>query len=339
MTHFNLALIGFGNVGKALAQLLLDQRQEILDRYAITYAVTGIYTHRHGAAIDPNGLDLKRAINSSNLSELTTVAECKDSFDFIQRCHADVLFENSPVNYETGQPAIDHLRTAIGFGMHAITANKGPVVHAYRQLSELAKAHGRRFLFESTVMDGCPIFSLFRDTLPAARLERFDGILNSTTNMILSRMEGGDGFEQAVSHCQDIGIAETDPSGDIDGWDASVKVAALVTVLMDIPLKPQEVHRQGIRDIGPVEIEQARQSGKRWKLICTAQRVSSSEVKAMVSPQLVEPDSPLYWTEGTTSIVQFTTDVLGRLTVLEENPGPHTTAYGCLADFLNAVKG
>jgi homoserine dehydrogenase len=226
--------------------------------------------------------------------------------------------------------------------MHAVTANKGPVVHAHRILTDLARAQGKKFYFESAVMDGCPIFSLFRETLPAARLLRFRGVLNSTTNMILSRMEAGDSFETAVAYCQEIGIAETDPSGDIDGWDAAVKVTALANVLMGAELKPQQVIREGIRRLGPGEVLEAKSQNKRWKLVCSAERDGSvrslAPVIARVSPELVGPESPLYRAEGTTSIVQFETDVLGQLTILEENPGPHTTAYGCLADFLNAVS-
>jgi homoserine dehydrogenase len=162
-------------------------------------------------------------------------------------------------------------------------------------------------------------------------------VLNSTTNLILTRMESGESFDQAVAYCQQIGIAETDPSGDIDGWDASVKVAALATVLMDTPIKPQQVERKGIRHIGPSEVRRALQEGKRWKLICTAER-SQSGIIAKVNPELVSIDSPMYGVEGTTSIIQFETDVLGKLTILEENPGPETTAYGCLSDFISAVS-
>jgi homoserine dehydrogenase len=224
--------------------------------------------------------------------------------------------------------------------MHAITANKGPVVHAYNELTALAESQGRKFLFESTVMDGAPIFSLFRAALPAARLRSLRGVLNSTTNLILTRMEGGDSFEEAVAYAQSIGIAETDPSGDIDGWDAAVKVAALVTVLMNVPLKPVQVERQGIRDITRDDIAQARLQGKRWKLLCSAYQDGDheNEIIARVAPAMVERDSALYSIDGTTSIVQFETDVLGQLTILEENPGPHTTAYGLLADFINAVR-
>jgi homoserine dehydrogenase len=341
MPHVSLALLGFGNVGQALARLLLAKQAELQERYGLTFAISGIATGRRGAAIDPAGIDLHAALDlmqaGEPLSRLSRLPAPVDSFDFIRRCEAGVLFENTPVNYATGQPAVDHLRTALEMGMHAITANKGPVVHAYRALSELADRKGVHFYFESTVMDGAPIFSLFREALPAARLKSLRGVLNSTTNMILTRMEAGETFEQAVAYCQQIGIAETDPSGDIDGWDAAVKVAALATVLFDTPLLPGQVDRQGIRGITPAGVRRAAAQRRRWKLVCSARRTETG-VEARVAPELVSVESPFYQVSGTTSLVQFETDVLGLLSVLEENPGPHTTAYGLLADFLNAVR-
>ncbi len=341
MPHYKLAFLGFGNVGQALARLLLRKQETIQSQFGITFNVTGIATGRHGTAIDPGGISLERALGHMDglhsLNELSASPAPKDALDFIRHCGADVLFENTPVNYESGQPAVDHLRLAIEQGMHAITANKGPVVHALRDLTELAREKGRKFYFESTVMDGAPIFSLFRETLPAAHLRSFRGVLNSTTNLILTRMEGREAFDQAVAYAQSIGIAETDPSGDIDGWDAAVKVAALITVLMGVPFKPSEVERQGIREITLQDIEQARLQGKRWKLVCSAER-QGKDVRGRVAPEMVGMDSPLFGVDGTTSIIQFESDVLGLLSVIEADPGPHTTAYGLLADFLNAVR-
>jgi homoserine dehydrogenase len=345
MPHLNLALLGFGNVGQALARLLLRKQDELSARYELTFSVTGIATGAHGTAIDANGIDLKAVLDFSGagndrawrLDSFSSDPAPGDAIDFIRRCGADVLFENTPVNYASGQPAIDHLKTALGLGMHAITANKGPVVYAYRELSELAGVNGRKFYFESAVMDGAPIFSLFREALPVAQLHAIKGVLNSTTNLILTRMETGESFESAVAYAQKIGVAETDPSGDVDGWDAAVKVAALVTVLMGIPLKPDRVRRQGIRMITVKDIERAQVEGKRWKLVCSAKRVGGG-VQARVAPELVTPDSPLFQVNGTTSIVQFETDALGLLSVIEENPGPDTTAYGLLADFVNAAR-
>jgi homoserine dehydrogenase len=190
-------------------------------------------------------------------------------------------------------------------------------------------------------MDGAPIFSLVRGALPAAQLKSFRGILNSTTNLILGRMENGASFAEAVRYAQEIGIAETDPSGDVDGWDAAIKVSALATVLMDVPLKPGQVDRTGIGGLTSADIAQAQAAGKRWKLVCSASRSATGTdngVTARVAPELIGPESPLFGVSGTSSIVQFETDVLGQLSVVEDNPGPHTTAYGLLADFVNAVR-
>jgi homoserine dehydrogenase len=341
MDHYCLALLGFGNVGRAFTRLLLEKRAELLQRYDINCDVTGIATSRHGMVVDTHGLNLERALElveeEQSLAQLNELNNLDNVEEFIQSCGAHVLIESTPVNYKTGQPAVEYLRLAIESQMHAITANKGPVVHAYRQLTELANKHGVKFYFESAVMDGAPIFSLFRSALPGARLIGFRGILNSTTNFILTRMEAGDTFDQAVSFSQKIGIAETDPSGDIDGWDAAVKVAALVTVLMDRPLLPNDVNRQGIRGITPADLVTAKNQGKRWKLVCSA-RVEADSFKARVAPEMLTPDSLLYHAEGTTSLVQFESDVLGLLTLIESDPSPRTTAYGLLADFLNVVR-
>jgi len=341
MAHYKLALLGFGNVGQSLAELLMRKQKELASDQDITFSVTGIATGKHGSIIDDKGIDLAKALEvlqqGGRLDDIPSVRICKDNFEFIKNCGADLLFENSPVNYATGQPAIDHIKTALSWPMHVATANKGPVVHAYRELTELARAHGKQFLFESTVMDGAPIFSLFRSALPGAKLKSFRGVLNSTTNLILTRMETGEPFEEAVKYAQSIGIAETDPSGDVDGWDSAIKVAALVTVLMGIPLKPQEVEREGIRGLTYAKIEAARKENKRWKLVCSAER-DGEAIMARVRPEIVSGSSQLYNIEGTTSIIEFETDVLGRLSLCETDPDPKTTAYGLLADLINAVN-
>ena len=338
--YYRLALLGFGNVGRALARLLQRKETELESNYDINFIVTGIATSRHGIAVDSNGLNLNQAlalVESNQSLSLITRYPVPNSLAFVNSVPADVFFENSPVNHENGEPAVTHLRNALERGMHTITANKGPVVHAYRELTGLAQAKSRKFYFESTVMDGAPIFSLFRSALPAAQLTSLRGILNSTTNLILGRMENGETFDDSVKYCQQIGLAERDPSGDVDGWDAAIKVAVLVTVLIGIPFKPQEVDRTGIRGITAKMIAAAKSDGKRWKLVCTAER-DGNTVKGRVSPELVDPSSPLYSVEGSSSFVEFHTDTLSSLSIVEGNPGPETTAYGLLADFINAVK-
>ncbi len=342
MIEHSLALVGFGNVGQAFARLLLRKQAELENNFGLVFKVSGIATGRHGMAIDPAGINLNRALDKvksgDRLDDLSKAPNPDSIISFIRTCPANVLFEITPVNHETGQPAVEHLRTALNCGMHVVTANKGPVVHAYRELSDLARSKGLRFMFESTVMDGAPIFSLLRATLPAAQLKGFQGILNSCTNLLLGLMEQGNSFEEAIRYAQSIGIAETDPSADIDGWDAAIKVAALATVAMGIPLVPQQVERQGIRGITTQMIEKARQSGERWKLVCSAHK-ENDKIFASVRPQRVKPDSPLYSINGTSSYIQFELDVLPGLGIVESNPGPETTAYGLLADWLNILRG
>lgn len=346
-SQYKIVFVGFGNVARALARLLMRKQARLETDYGITFSVTGIATGSHGFAVRPDGLDLTRALQlvegGQSLAPLSDPKmRVSDSAALIRRSQADVMFENSPVNHATGQPAVDHVRLALQLGMHAITANKGTVVHGYRELSELAASKGRRFLFESTVLGGSPLFSVFRECMPGADLLSFRGVLNSTTNIILSRMERGETFDQAVKYCQSIGVAETDPSADVDGWDAAIKVAALVTVLMDVPFTPQQVQREGIRPLTPGMISQARADGKRYKLVCSAVKEGGS-VSARVAPELVAASDPLHGMEDSTTGVAFRTDVLGDYSIIEsERPdmvaGPEPTAYGLFADFINAVR-
>lgn len=342
--HNRLAFIGFGNVARALARLL-QRKQDILERsHAVTFSITGIATAHHGLAVDPAGLDIVRALalveGGGSISALSKVA-VEDPVGVIRHSQADVMFENSPVNHATGEPALTHVREALRMGMHAITANKGTVVHGYSELHRLAQSAGRKFLFESTVLGGSPLFSVFRECMPTAELLSFRGVLNSTTNIILSRMQRGETFDEAVRYCQSIGVAETDPSADVDGWDAAIKVAALVTVLMDVPFKPQQVQREGIRGITPLMIEKASREGKRYKLVCSALK-DGDQVRARVAPELVTAADALYGMEDSTTGVALRTDVLGDYSIIESErqgmvAGPEPTAYGLLADFVNAV--
>jgi len=333
MKTYKLVLIGFG--------LLLEKRSELENRYSIRFMVTAVATGTHGRALNPDGLDLERALeirkSGCSLDELSPSPAPPDNLELIRASGADVMFENTPVSYKDGQPAITHIEAALENNMHAITANKGAVVHGYRRLRSLAADHGVKFFFESTVMDGVPIFSSFRQ-LPAVGLSAVWGVLNSTTNLILSRMEAGESFDDAVRYSQEIGIAETDPSGDIDGWDAAVKLAAMITVLMDHPLTPDLVDRTGVGNVTPEMIAEAKARGKRYKLVARAWK-EGGKVKAKVSPELVGPDSVLYNINDTAAIVQFKSDVLGTLSFIEEDLGTRTTAYGLLADFINAVTG
>jgi len=343
--HYNLAFIGFGNVARALARLLERKRDLLKSQYDITYSVTGIATGSHGFAVNPDSLDVQQALekveSGKSISPLSTF-HVEDSLAVIRHSNANVMFENSPVNTQTGQPAIDHIRLALESGMHAITANKGPVVHGYRELTKLAESKGKKFRFESAVLGGAPVFSVFREAFPLAELSSIKGIFNATTNIILTRMENGESYEDAVKYCQSIGVAETDPTNDVDGWDAAIKVAALVTVLMDTPMTPQQVNPTGIRGITSEMIAKAKTEGKRYKLVCSAEK-DGDTVKTSVAPQLVDSTSPLYGMMNSSTGLTFRTDViLDYSIVLSEKPGmtggPVETAYGLFADFVNIAK-
>ena len=343
--HYNLALIGFGNVARALARLLIRKQDSLKSQYGITFAFTGISTGRHGCAVNPDGLNVEEALElvecGKAIFPLSTL-DVQDSFAVIQHSQANVMFENSPVNTLSGQPALDHIRAALELGMHAITANKGPVVHGYSELTALARSKGKTFGFESTVLGGSPLFSVFRETFPLAELSSFQGILNATTNIILSRMETGESYEDAVRYCQSVGVAETDPSNDVDGWDAASKVAALITVLMDTPFTPQEVNPIGIRGITPDMISKASLEGKRYKLVCSVEK-TGDQIQARVAPELVDASSPLYGIMNSSTGMTFRTDVLPdySITVTEREGmagGPVETAYGLFADFVNAAR-
>lgn len=357
----NLCFLGFGNVNRTLVRLLEDRRQELREKHGIDFRITGIASRRLGWIADANGIDGSSALALGTNREGHDFSRAENAMSkgvasatgvkaWLAAAHADVLFEATSLNIETGQPAIGHIRVALEHGAHAITANKGPIVHAYRELRDLAAVRGKRFLFESTVMDGVPIFSLF-DQLPAIHLQGFHGILNSTTNVILGEMENGLSFDEALKKAQALGVAETDATHDIDGWDAAVKTAALINVLMlsnenDTPIRLDQIAHEGIRDLTPQALRNARRDGWPFKLVCRAQRTSSIDssgvevrgVKASVTPEKILVTSPMGKISGTSSYIYFETDIFPGLAITEDNPGLYATAYGMLADFVRTVR-
>ena len=319
-------------MNRTLVRLLDDRSAELCDRYGIKFRVTGIASRRLGWIADPTGIDPEKCGAGTPAREISP-----ESVDlWLKRAQADVLFEATSLNVEDGQPAVDHIRAGLSNGAHAITANKGPIVHAYRELRDLAAAKGKRFFFESTVMDGVPIFSLF-DQLPTIHLQGFHGILNSTTNVILSQMEQGLSFDEALKKAQELGVAETDATHDIDGWDAAVKTAALITVLMDTPIRLDQIAREGIRELTPQAVRNAKRDGWPFKLVCRARRTKNG-IEASVKPEKILSTQPMAKIANTSSYIYFETDIFPGLAITEENPGLYATAYGLLADFVRAVK-
>ncbi len=305
-------------------------------RYDVRWRLTGVATRRASWVADPDGLNPIALLNGHWPVPRASSPVPQNAAEWLEQSRADVFFETSSLDPQSGQPAIDHIRAALNHGAHAISANKGPVVHAYEELTELARDHGKKFLCESTVMDGVPIFSMFPSGLPATELRGFSGVLNSTTNVVLTEVERGLSFEDAIKRAQALGIAETDPSNDLDGWDSAVKVAALTIVLMGIPVKMEQVQRTGIRELSTEKIRSVRAAGMRYKLVCRAERRGAG-VDCTVRPELLLASDPLANLEGSSSAIHFDLDVFG-LSMVEHNPGIDATAYGLLADFLRAVR-
>jgi homoserine dehydrogenase len=332
---YNLALIGFGNVGKAFVRLLAAKRDILRDRYAIDFRVTGIASRRIGWMAEIGGFDLDA------LAQGKLPPEPRPRFsnvrDWLNAAAAHVLFETSSLNRNTGEPAAEHIRAALQKGAHAISANKGPVVFHLDELTTLAATHSRRFLYEASVMDGTPIFNMFRNCLPAIEVRGFRGVLNSTTNVILGGMERGLTFEDSLREAQRIGVAESDPTDDIEGWDAAVKTVALANVLMGGRLTPAAIERCGIGELTGDQVRAARQSGKAYKLVCRAVRHDGG-IDASVRLEALSLNDPLALVEGTSSIVYFETDIFPGLALTEAHAGLDATAYGLLVDFVEVLK-
>ena len=333
MKRYRLCFLGFGNVGRALVRLLVAKSADLRDNYGIEWEITGVATRRMGWRASADAIDVAALLAGND----DTPAQ-NSITDWLALAKPDVLFETTSLNPETGQPAIDYLRASLQAGAHTITANKAPIVYAFDELNENAIANGKRFLFESTVLDGAPVFSLFRETLPAVKIRGFSGVFNSTTNIILETMEAGRSFAEGVKTAQELGVAETDPSNDVDGWDAVMKVCAVSRVILKAPLAPSAVRRDGIRNLAPSTLQAARAEGRPYKLLSRAVVNADGSVTATVRPEQIAASDPLGNVRGTSLAIHFELDTIPGLTIVSHRPNLQSTAYGLLADFVNAVK-
>ncbi|HJS22854.1 MAG TPA: hypothetical protein VJ751_00700, partial [Pyrinomonadaceae bacterium] len=314
-------------------RLFVTKSAELRDNYGIEWEITGVATRRMGWRASDEAIDVAQLITGND----QTNAEL-DIDRWLARAKPDVVFETTSANPETGQPAIDYLRASLQAGAHAITANKPPIVYAYDELSQLARAQARQLMFEATVMDSAPVFSLFRETLPAARVRGFSAVFNSTTNVILETMEAGRSFAEGVKTAQELGVAETDPSNDIDGWDSIMKVCAIARVILRVPLLPTDVRREGIRGLDSATLQAARAEGKPFKLLSRATVNADGSVTASVKPEQIGANDPLAGVRGTSLAIHFELDTIPGLTIVSHRPNLQSTAYGLLADFINADK-
>ncbi|MEP6570350.1 MAG: homoserine dehydrogenase [Acidobacteriota bacterium] len=336
MKQYNLCFLGFGNVGRALARLLVAKSVELREQYGIEFRVTGVASRRLGWLVNDDGFEVPNLLSNAPLAEPASAAD--NIGGWLKAARPDAVFETTSLNPESGQPAIDYLRAVLASPAHAITANKGALVYGYQELAALARENDKGFLFESAVLDSAPVFSLFRETLPAVKLRGFSGVFSSTTNVIIETMEAGRSFAEGLKTAQELGVAETDASHDIDGWDATVKVCALASVLMNIRLKPDEVSREGIRDLTNRKVQAARAEGKPYKLVARAKLAGDGKLAATVRPEQITASDPLGNVRGTSLAIHFELDMMPGLTITSHRPNLQSTAYGLLADFINVVR-
>ncbi|QHI71182.1 homoserine dehydrogenase [Aminipila terrae] len=341
MRTLKLALLGFGNAGRTFAKILEDKKQEIRENMESDILVTGITTGSRGSLYNPEGIDLKKAWsdlekqgsfdrNGNDYSQMT-------SMELVESGEYDVIVEMTPLNIFTGQPATDHLRKAMERGKHAVTANKGPIAWHYKELKNLAEKMNVQFYYETTVMDGTPIFNLKDETLKFCKVTEVSGILNTTTNYVLEELAKGKNYDDVIAEGKKIGFVEADPSMDIEGWDAAAKITALLNVLMEADITPKDVDRTGIEKITIEDIKEADQQGKIIKLLCKG-TMKEGKVAASVKPTLVEQGDLMSVIEGTSSVVQITTDLMGKLTIIEHDPDLLQTGYGVFSDVLRIVR-
>lgn len=336
--HLRLTFIGFGNVARAFARILTAHESQLAERYGLRCSTTAVATARHGCITSDDGIDLLKAAarveSGGALTALDGAVSVADSATLIERCNADLIFETTPLNPDSGEPAISYIRSALTRGIHVVTANKGPIAFAYRELESLAAKHGAGFRFEGTVMDGTPVFNLVHSCLPGARVLGFSGVLNSTTNLILTGMESGQSFEECLAEAQRRGIAEADAGYDIDGWDAAVKAVALANVLMDSDSRPADVDRKGIRGIKVEDLNSAAMVGRAVRLVARGKQTAGG-VKLTVAPEEVSTSSVLGSVRGTSNVLVLETDLMGEIAIVETDPGVEQTAYALLSDMIN----
>ena len=336
-----VAIIGFGNVGQEFARLLLSKRDWLLKKKGLDVEVLAIATRSRGSLISKNAIDLgnvlerlKDGVTLTNFGPETTK---EMPIGIIQKCDADLMIELTTLNIENGKPAIEHIKAAIDCGMDVITANKGPIAFAYHELRDMARSRGVHLRFEGTVMDGTPIFNLVEKTLPGCEILGLEGILNSTSNFVLDQMSGGRSMKDAIAEAQRKGIAEADPSLDLDGWDAAAKITALANVLMGADTTPRAVDRKGVGGITVADVEVANAQGKKIKLIASAER-EDGKVKLKVEPLRIGSEHPFWSVDGTSSALTLKTDLMGDLTIFERGPGITQTAYAVFSDLLLTVE-
>ena len=339
MMTWNIALTGCGTVGKALLELLHEKREMLKNRFHFEYNISLISARSKGILLNPAGLDLDGVLSALHeKNSLSEFPQSSGSFsELLTESEANILVEATPTNLKTAEPALAHITTALNQNIHVVTVNKGPIALNFNALQALAKAHHVQLRYEGTVMSGTPLIELAKHGLAGAAINRIEGILNGTTNYMLTRMENGASYEEALIEAQELGYAETDPSGDVDGWDAAVKVSILAKALFGVDLPVDQIDRTGISGISSEDIQAADKKGERIRLIATIENHGDG-IRGSVKPLSLPLTHPLSQVQGVMNAACLTTDTLGPVTLIGAGAGGRETAQALLADILNIAQ-
>lgn len=334
-----LLFIGFGNVGKKIAELFLSEDKNYHGIKDFKPQVVGIFTKSHGAVVNQDGIDLQNSYNQFIRSKHFTAANPDyvniPVIEAVRNLDYDCLIDISPLTIKSkGEPSITYTKEALKRGINVVSANKGAAAYENSTLHLLADKSNCKFLHESAVMDGAPVFNLFRETLKGCKVTGLSGILNSTTNLILSKMEDGNTFEDSLKEAQSLGFVEEDYSDDIDGWDAATKITILVNELMGAAIVPKDVWREGIGNITVDQVQSACERGYHMKLICRAY-YEHGNLQARVSMEEVPDDHIFSKVSGSGSVLRIETDMMNPIMIVQENPSILDTAYGVISDLLS----
>lgn len=333
---FKLDFIGFGVVGQGLAEILIEKKDWLKEKYGFEFKVISINDMKLGSVYDKDGLNLKEVMETiEKEGDLKDHPNSNDwgPIETIENSESNTMIEVTYTDMETGGPALDHVRTALKNGKHVVSTNKGPVANELRKLLKLAEDNDVYYRFEGTVLSGTPAINFAQQTLAGCKISEIKGIVNGTTNYILSQMEEGMEYEDALKKAQELGYAEADPTGDVEGIDAQGKTVILSNTLMDAGLELHDVEREGITGLTLEDVKEAVKNGYRWKLVAQTKRTDDG-VKAKVSPEKLPMDHPLANVMGPTNALTFTTDHLGDVTVIGAGAGKEETGYSLLVDLL-----
>jgi homoserine dehydrogenase len=296
-------------------------------RSAYPFRIVGIHTARHGSAFNNKGL-----IPTPEFGEAAASVG-----EFLDRARPDVAIEITTLNPASGEPAVGHIRAAFDRNIHVITANKGPIAHQYASLCEQARRAQVEFRFESTVMDGAPVFNMVRNNLPGVKILGFTGSLNSTSKLVVEAMARGRTMDEGIKEAQAMGVAEADAGFDIDGWDSAAKAAALANVLMDAGTTPQKVERSGIRAITTEEVV-ALAAEHKTVLLVSRGELDGGTVRLQVRPEILPQSDLMATARGTSNLILFHTDLMGTVGTVAIQPGVEQTAYGLFSDLVDIAK-